>query len=107
MLKLYEHPRSGHCQKVRLFLSILGLPFESVSIDVPGGAHDTADFGAINPLRQVPALIDGDVAIHDTTRVVGTDRTICRCWSSERYVSCCHSYFPQLWEGYKPSVAMK
>ncbi len=70
MLKLYDHPLSGNGHKVRLFASILGLPLQSVFIDVPGGAQHTADFGAINPLRQIPVLIDGDVTIRDSQAIL-------------------------------------
>ncbi len=70
MLKLYDHPLSGNGHKVRLFASILGLPLQSVFIDVLGGAQHTADFGAINPLRKIPVLIDGDVIIHDSQAIL-------------------------------------
>lgn len=70
MLTLYDHPLSGNGHKVRLFASILGLPLQSVFIDVPGGAQHTANFGAINPLRQIPVLIDGDVTIHDSQAIL-------------------------------------
>ena len=70
MMKLYDHPLSGNGHKVRLFVSILGLPLQSVFIDVPGGAQHTANFGAINPLRQIPVLIDGDVTIHDSQAIL-------------------------------------
>ena len=31
MITLYDHPRSGNCHKVRLFLSVLGLAYEACS----------------------------------------------------------------------------
>lgn len=70
MLTLYDHPRSGNCHKVRLFLSMLRLPYQSVFIDVPNGANREPSFTAINPLQQIPVLADGDDSIQDSQAIL-------------------------------------
>lgn len=56
MLKLYDSPTSGNCYKVRLLLSQLQIPFETVVIHSPQGETRTPEFLAKNPLAQVPIL---------------------------------------------------
>jgi glutathione S-transferase len=63
MLKLYHHPVSGHSHRAELFLSLLGVPFELVHVDLMTSAHKKADFLAINSFGQVPVLVDTDGTI--------------------------------------------
>src|SRR3546814_7964910 len=70
MLTLYDHPKSGNCHKVRLLLSILGLPCKNVFVDVPGGANREPSFTRINPLRQIPVLIDEDYIVQDSQAIL-------------------------------------
>jgi glutathione S-transferase len=70
MLTLYDHPKSGNCHKIRLLLSILQLPYRSVFIDVPNGANREPSFIAINPLRQIPVLVDADYTIQDSQAIL-------------------------------------
>lgn len=58
---LYGHPDSGHACKVAVALSLAGVPFESVFVDIWGApsARPSA-FLAASPLAEVPLLvIDG------------------------------------------------
>jgi glutathione S-transferase len=70
MLKLYDFPLSGNCYKVRLFLSLLGLDYEPIVVDLRAGEHKQAPFLQLNPLGQVPVLIDDDVAIRDSQAIL-------------------------------------
>ena len=55
MIRLYDFELSGNCYKVRLMLSILGLPFETVPVDFyPGREHRSDWFLRLNPLGQLP-----------------------------------------------------
>ena len=56
-MKLYDLPRSGNCHKIRLFLSILGIDYEKIPVDVNAGELRTPEFLAINPNGQVPVPI--------------------------------------------------
>lgn len=58
MLKLYDHPASGNCYKVRLLLARLGLSFRRVPVDLLGGGTRTPEFLALNPAGQIPVLVD-------------------------------------------------
>jgi glutathione S-transferase len=69
-IKVYSAQVSGHSHRVRLFLSLLGLPFETVEIDLKAGAHKTADFLRRNAFGQVPVIEDGAVTIADSNAIL-------------------------------------
>ena len=66
-MTLYDYPRSGHAHRIRLFLSIIGEPYESVNIDMQKGEHKDPEYRKLSPLGQVPTFVDGDVIITDST----------------------------------------
>ena len=68
---LYDYMLSGSCYKVRLFLSILDLDYESKLVDYfPGRRHREPDFLELNPLGQLPVLVDGDVTLRDAQAIL-------------------------------------
>jgi len=69
-LKLYEHEVSGNSYKVRLFLSLLGLPFTAEWVDLFKGAGQHPDYLAISAMGQVPALVDGGDALRDSQAIL-------------------------------------
>jgi glutathione S-transferase len=69
-LKLYEHEVSGNSYKVRLFLSLLGLPFTAERVDLFKGAGQHPDYLAISAMGQVPALVDGGDALRDSQAIL-------------------------------------
>ena len=70
MLTLFDHPRSGNCYKVRLFCALADIPYRSVFVDVLARKNRGAEFEAINPFCQVPAVLDGDEAIWDSQAIL-------------------------------------
>jgi glutathione S-transferase len=70
MLTLYEHPLSPYAQKVKISLREKGVPFESKLPEAIGSGQTPGDFIVANPRGEVPALIDGDVAIFDSTIIL-------------------------------------
>jgi glutathione S-transferase len=56
MLRLHDYAFSGNGYKVRLLLTLLGLPFARVDYDIDRGATRTADFLRINPNGRIPVL---------------------------------------------------
>jgi glutathione S-transferase len=60
MITLYDHPRSGNCHKVRLLLSMLGLSYQTVFVDVLADVNHQSWFDQINPIQQIPVLVDDD-----------------------------------------------
>ncbi len=69
-LQLYRNAVSGHCHRVELFLSLLGLPYESIDVDLANQQHKTPGFLAMNPLSQVPVLRDGDLTLADSNAIL-------------------------------------
>lgn len=69
-LRLYRMALSGHCHRVELFLSLLGLPYELVDVDTRAGEHKSAAFLARNPFGQVPVLEDGAVVLADSNAIL-------------------------------------
>ena len=59
---LYGHPDSAHACKVALALSLAGLAYRKVWIDIwADPATRTAEFRAASPFAEVPLLtIDGE-----------------------------------------------
>jgi glutathione S-transferase len=56
MLRLYDNFESGNAYKVRLLLAQLGIPFESVELDILKGETRTPAFLAKNPNHRIPLL---------------------------------------------------
>lgn len=69
-ITLYDFPLSGNCHKVRLLLSMLGIDYERVTIDVVKNETASPEFIRINPRGQVPFLVDGDVRIWDSMAIL-------------------------------------
>jgi len=60
MLQLYNRERSGNCYKARLMLALLGLEYEKIAVHRVGKTRNILppDFEKLNPLRQLPVLVD-------------------------------------------------
>ena len=69
-IKLYRALISGHAHRVELFLSLLGLPFERVEVDLAAGDHKQPEFLAMNAFGQVPVIQDGDVTLADSNAIL-------------------------------------
>jgi glutathione S-transferase len=69
-IRLHRVPLSGHAHRVELMLSLLGLPFETVEVDLAGGAHKTPAFLAMNPFGQVPVIEDGEATLADSNAIL-------------------------------------
>jgi len=57
-MQLYTFFRSSAAFRVRIALNLKGLAYEAEAVSLPKGIHRLDDYGAINPQRLVPALID-------------------------------------------------
>lgn len=67
---LYRNPKSGHCHRVQLMLALLGLPYETVDLDMANGAHKAPDYLRISPLGQVPAINDNGMTMADSNAII-------------------------------------
>src|SRR5881397_3472294 len=68
MVLLYEHPLSPYAQKVKIALAEKGVAVECRLPDFMSGRDDA--FAAANPRREVPALVDGDTRVFDSTIIL-------------------------------------
>ena len=67
---LYEHPLSSYAQKVKIALREKGLEFEVETPPALGSGKADGPFAAASPRNEVPALIDGDAQIFDSTIIL-------------------------------------
>jgi glutathione S-transferase len=69
-IKFYTFAISGHSHRVELALSMLGLPFERIEVDLRSREHKSPAFLARNPFGQVPTIEDGDVTLGDSNSIL-------------------------------------
>jgi len=67
---LYEHPLSSYAQKVKIALREKGLDFTAETPPALGSGKAEGQFAASSPRNEVPALIDGDARIFDSTIIL-------------------------------------
>ncbi|WP_237414969.1 glutathione S-transferase family protein [Acinetobacter nectaris] len=68
MMKLYTTALSGHGHRVEQLLKLLELDYEK--IDAPHEVRITTEFLKINPLGQIPVLIDNEVVLSDSNTIL-------------------------------------
>lgn len=69
MLKLY-YSAAPNPTKIALFLEEAGLAYEPIPVDTRKGDQHKAEFRAINPNAKVPAIVDGDVTVFDSSAIL-------------------------------------
>ena len=67
---VYDHPLSPYAQKVKIALLEKGVAFEAPLPEAIGIGGAAGDFVTTNPRAEVPALIDGDVRVFDSTIIL-------------------------------------
>ena len=71
MIHLYDFELSGNCYKLRLLMNILNITYTKISVDFyPGNEHKTDAFLSINPLGQLPVIVDGDYKLRDAQAIL-------------------------------------
>jgi len=70
MIRLYQFALSGNCHKVRLLLSLLALPYETIDVAGAKQEHKSPAFLQMSPFGQVPVLTDGDVVVRDSQAIL-------------------------------------
>ncbi len=68
-MKLYEFAPTRSI-RVRWTLQELGVPFETVTVNLGAGEHRSEEFLKINPAGKLPALVDGDVVLTESVAIV-------------------------------------
>ncbi|MEX3786780.1 glutathione S-transferase family protein [Paraburkholderia sp. BR14374] len=69
-IKLYTTRLSGHGHRVKLFLSLLDLPFELIELDMKAGENRKPEYLALNPFGQVPTIQDGELTLFDSNAIL-------------------------------------
>lgn len=69
-IRLYRFALSGHAHRAELFLSLLGLPYEAIDVDLPRREHKSPEFLARNPFGQVPVIEDGELTLPDSSAIL-------------------------------------
>ncbi|KAJ1696478.1 hypothetical protein LUZ63_004990 [Rhynchospora breviuscula] len=65
-LTLFSYWLSSCAYRIRIALNLKGLDYEYNAVDVLKGDQSDPDFERINPMKFVPALVDGDTVIADS-----------------------------------------
>src|ERR1700675_2769223 len=69
MLKFY-YSGAPNPTKVALFLEETGLPYEAIPVDTRKGEQHKPEFLKINPNAKLPAIVDGDVTVFDSSALL-------------------------------------
>ena len=69
MLKFY-YSGAPNPTKVALLLEETGLPYEAIPVDTRKGDQHQPEFLAINPNAKVPAIVDGDAVVFDSSAIL-------------------------------------
>jgi glutathione S-transferase len=69
-IKLHRHPLSGHSHRVELMLSLLGLPYELIHVDLLAKAQKSPAHLAMHPFGQVPVIEDSEVILWDSNAIL-------------------------------------
>jgi GST-like protein len=69
MLKFY-YSGAPNPTKIALFLEEAGLPYEPIAIDTRKGDQHKPEYLAINPNAKVPAIVDGDAVVFDSSAIL-------------------------------------
>lgn len=67
---VYEHPLSPYAQKVKIALDEKGVAYETKMPAAIGTGRVDSDFLSANPRGEVPALLDGDAKLFDSTIIL-------------------------------------
>jgi len=69
-IRLHRFALSGHCPRVAWLLSLLGLPFETLDVNLAAGEHKGPAFLALNPMGEVPVIEDGALVLADSNAIL-------------------------------------
>ncbi|CAD6257585.1 unnamed protein product [Miscanthus lutarioriparius] len=69
-LKLYSFWRSPCSQRVRIALNLKGLEYEYKPVNLLANEQSDPEFERLNPIKYVPALVDGDTIVADSFAIL-------------------------------------
>lgn len=69
-IRLHASRFSGHAHRAKLFLSLLGLPFDVIEVNLREREHQRSAFLTMNPFGQVPVIEDGDTVLFESNAIL-------------------------------------
>lgn len=69
-IRLHTTLLSGHGHRVKLFLTMLDLPFTVTELDMAAGDNRKPAHLALNPFGEVPVIEDGEVVLSDSSAIL-------------------------------------
>jgi maleylacetoacetate isomerase len=69
-MRLYSFFRSSAAFRVRIALNLKAVEYEIVAVNLPGGAHRTAEFLAVNPQATIPTLDDDGTILWQSLAII-------------------------------------
>ncbi len=71
-MKLYGYFRSSASYRVRIALHLKEIPFENISVHLvqDGGQQHSENYKKLNPMEQVPTLVDGDFKLSQSLAIL-------------------------------------
>jgi glutathione S-transferase len=69
-IRLHRFALSGHCHRAELMLSLLGLPYETIDVDLTAKEQKSPEFLRKNPLGLVPVIEDGSTTVADSNAIL-------------------------------------
>src|SRR5262245_20107489 len=69
-MDLYFSPHCGHSKRVLFTVAELGIDLDRHPLDLGRGEHRLPSYLALNPNGKVPALVDGDLVLWESSAIV-------------------------------------
>jgi maleylacetoacetate isomerase len=69
-VRLYSFFRSSAAYRVRIALNLKDVAYETVTIDLPRGAHRNEEFLALNPQATIPTLDDDGTVLWQSLAII-------------------------------------
>ncbi|XP_052620510.1 glutathione S-transferase T1 isoform X3 [Lactuca sativa] len=69
-LKVYGHRISEPSRAVIIFCKINRIDFEEIQVEVLKGQQFSKEYGAITPMRQIPAIVDGHLKLIESHAIL-------------------------------------
>ncbi|XP_062074288.1 glutathione S-transferase T1 isoform X2 [Humulus lupulus] len=69
-LKVYSDRMSQPSRAILIFCKVNGIDFEEIKVDLVKRQHQTPEFKEINPMGQVPAIVDGRFKLFESHAIL-------------------------------------
>ncbi|XVF52884.1 hypothetical protein PTKIN_Ptkin05aG0054300 [Pterospermum kingtungense] len=69
-LKVYADRMSQPTRAILIFCKVNGIDYEEVKVDISKGQHLTPEFAEINPMKQLPAIVDGRFKLFESHAIL-------------------------------------